>query len=163
MQSPILMVKALRLAMMVLTYRLGLTRVVVATLALGSRPRQKLARGAGQKECERVWGWRLTPSSELPFWELESWWTPELSKSNCRSQKLHIEEFFIGFESYWSVDVQMGSHDPFEHLQHKLWQKERPRVKLAVWLPTMKCWESTRLLCVQVACDTPLKSSWREL
>jgi hypothetical protein len=27
----------------------------------------------------------LTPS-ELPFWELESWWTPESLKSDCRGQ-----------------------------------------------------------------------------
>ncbi len=27
---------------------------------------------------------------------------------------------------------KMGSHDPFGHLKHKLWPKERPRVKLAI-------------------------------
>jgi hypothetical protein len=27
---------------------------------------------------------------------------------------------------------KMGSHDPFGHLKHKLWSKERPGVKLAV-------------------------------
>jgi hypothetical protein len=58
---------------------------------------------------------------------------------------------------------KIGSHDPFEHLQHKLWQKERPWVKLAVWLPTTKCQKSTQLPCVQVACNTPLERSWREL
>jgi hypothetical protein len=26
-------------------------------------------------------------------------------------------------------------HDPFGHMKHKLWSKERPRVKLAVWRP----------------------------
>jgi hypothetical protein len=31
---------------------------------------------------------------------------------------------------------KMGSHDPFGHLQHKLWQKERPRIKLAVCVAT---------------------------
>jgi len=25
---------------------------------------------------------------------------------------------------------KMGSFDPFEHLEHKLWSKERPKVKL---------------------------------
>jgi hypothetical protein len=33
---------------------------------------------------------------------------------------------------------EMGLHDPFEHLKHKLWPKERSGVKLAVWLPTTK-------------------------
>jgi hypothetical protein len=46
----------------------------------------------------------------------------------------------------------MGLHDPFGHLKHKLWLKERPRVKLVVWLPTIKSWESTRFCCVQVVC-----------
>jgi hypothetical protein len=44
-----------------------------------------------------------------------------------------------------------------------LWQKEGPRVKLVVWLPTTKSWKSTRPRCVQVECDTPLESSWGEL
>jgi hypothetical protein len=57
----------------------------------------------------------------------------------------------------------MGSHEPFGHLHHKLWQKERPGVKLVVWLPTTKSRESTRPQCVQVECDTPLEISWRQL
>jgi hypothetical protein len=47
---------------------------------------------------------------------------------------------------------KMGSHDPFGHLQHKLWPREKPRVKLAsqemTWFP-----------CMQVACNMPLESS----
>jgi hypothetical protein len=58
---------------------------------------------------------------------------------------------------------KMGSHEPFGHLQHKLWQKERSGVKLAVWLPTTKSRESTWPWCVQVECDTPLERSWRGL
>jgi hypothetical protein len=27
---------------------------------------------------------------------------------------------------------EMGSHDPFGHLKHKLWSKERPEIKLAI-------------------------------
>jgi hypothetical protein len=33
---------------------------------------------------------------------------------------------------------KLGSHDPFGHLQHKLWPKEGSRVKLALWLSTTK-------------------------
>jgi hypothetical protein len=62
---------------------------------------------------------------------------------------------------------KMASHEPFGHLQHKLWQKEgsgvKPWVKLAVWLPTTKSQESTRLRCVHVKRDTPLESSQGEL
>jgi len=54
---------------------------------------------------------------------------------------------------------KMGSHDPFGYLKHKLWPKERSRVKLTVWLLTTKSQESTQFPCVQVACNIPLKSS----
>jgi hypothetical protein len=33
---------------------------------------------------------------------------------------------------------KMGLHDPFEHLQHKLWQKERPGVKIDNLTPDHK-------------------------
>jgi hypothetical protein len=58
---------------------------------------------------------------------------------------------------------KMASYWPFGHLQHKLWQKERPGVKLAIWLLTTKSRELTRPRCVQVECDTPLKNSQGEL
>jgi hypothetical protein len=58
---------------------------------------------------------------------------------------------------------EMASHEPFGHLQHKLWLKEGPGVKLAVWLLTIKSRESTWSRCVQVECDTPLESSQGEL
>ncbi len=40
-----------------------------------------------------------------------------------------------GLKSYlyhWKSMSKMGSHDPFEHLKHKLWPKERSGVKLAI-------------------------------
>jgi hypothetical protein len=58
---------------------------------------------------------------------------------------------------------KMGSHHPFRHLKHKLWSKERSKVKLLVWLPTTKSQESTRFPCVQATCNIPLESSWRGL
>jgi hypothetical protein len=57
----------------------------------------------------------------------------------------------------------MASHEPFGHMQHKLWLKEGPGVKLVVWLPTTKSQESTWFRCVQVKWDTPLKSFEGEL
>jgi hypothetical protein len=54
---------------------------------------------------------------------------------------------------------KMGSHHPFGHLEHKLWPKEWPGVKLAVWLLTTKSWELTRFPCVQATCNIPLESS----
>jgi hypothetical protein len=57
----------------------------------------------------------------------------------------------------------MASHEPFGHLKPKLWAKEGPEVKLAIWLPTTKSQEST---CSQHAlqeCDMALESSLQGL
>jgi hypothetical protein len=62
------------------------TSVPIATLTLGSWPRQGLARAWAKRECGRVWKWTLTLSSEFPFWELDSRWTPKSSESDCKGQ-----------------------------------------------------------------------------
>ncbi len=54
---------------------------------------------------------------------------------------------------------KMGLHDPFGYLQHKLWPKERPGIKLSIWLLTTKSRESPWFTCVHVACHIPLKNS----
>jgi hypothetical protein len=71
-----------------------------------------------------------THTPENGTWEASR--TPENLKRNCRGQKPRIEVFFIPLERSWSVDVWNDSHEPFEHLQHKLWPKEGPGVKLLV-------------------------------
>jgi len=62
-----------------------------------------------------------------------------------------------GLEAYIS---KMASHWPFGHLSPKLWAKEGPGVKLAVWLPTAKSWESTSSRPPNWECDTSL-DRWR--
>jgi hypothetical protein len=57
----------------------------------------------------------------------------------------------------------MASHEPFGHLQPKLWAKERSGVKLSIWLPTKKSRESTRFTWLQTMCDIPLERSRRDL
>jgi len=57
----------------------------------------------------------------------------------------------------------MASHCPFGHLQPKLWAKEGPGVKLAVWLLTTKSPESTSSRRCLKECNTTLESSRREL
>jgi hypothetical protein len=37
---------------------------------------------------------------------------------------------------------KMGLYDPFEYLQHKLWPKEEPKVKVSIWLSTIRSVES---------------------
>jgi len=66
---------------------------LIATLALGLQPRQKGSQGC---EPKKVWEWRLTLLSEFSFWELESQWSPELSKSDYRGQNIsHWKVFYI--------------------------------------------------------------------
>jgi hypothetical protein len=61
---------------------------VVATLALGSWPRQRFVRVRAKREAwesnlmfpgvyESVKEWTLTLPSDLPLWELESRWSPD--------------------------------------------------------------------------------------
>jgi len=57
----------------------------------------------------------------------------------------------------------MASHWQFGHLQPKLWAKEGPGVKLAVWRPTTKSRESTSSRRRLEECNTALESSRREL
>jgi hypothetical protein len=109
------------------------------------------------EECEDD-----THIPEMGTWESSG--TLETLELDCRGQNT----------SPWGVLHIIGNllkcryrkwilHMPFRYLQHKLWQKERPWVKLAIWLPTTKSQKSTRPRCVQVECDTPLESSQGEL
>jgi len=58
---------------------------------------------------------------------------------------------------------KMASHWSFGHLQPKLWAKEGPGVKVAIWLPTTKCRESTSSRHPNWECDMALESSQREI
>jgi hypothetical protein len=58
--------------------------MIVATLALGLQLRQKGLKGVGQEECENEDSHSQVSS---PFRGLETQWTLEPSKSNCRGQK----------------------------------------------------------------------------
>jgi hypothetical protein len=57
----------------------------------------------------------------------------------------------------------MPLHWQFGHLQPKLWAKEGPGVKLAVWLPTTKSRESMPFRHPIWACDMALERSRRGL
>jgi hypothetical protein len=57
----------------------------------------------------------------------------------------------------------MHLHVPFEYLKHKLWLKERSRVKVPIWFPTIKSLKSPWFTCVQVACHISLENFWWRL
>jgi hypothetical protein len=109
----------------------------VITLNFGSRPRQGLQ--AGQEECERV----LNMKTQTPKWTpilgvevlMDSQtfreWLQMLKRLVLRSFLYHCKVIEV-----WMF--QMGLHEPFGHLQHKLWQKERSRVKTGNLIPDHK-------------------------
>ncbi len=74
-----------------------------------------------------------------------------------------LKSYLYHWKALGTKMSKMGSHDPFEHLKHKLWPKEGSEVKLVIWLPTTKSWELTQFSYVQVACNIPLESFWRGL
>jgi hypothetical protein len=59
--------------------------------------------------------------------------------------------------------VKMRSYYPFEYLKHKLWPKEKLRIKMSMWLPTTKSQESPWFTCVQKACHILFKIFQRRL
>jgi hypothetical protein len=148
----------------------------IVTLALGSRPKQGLAR-VQTKSDARGSHFMLSRGWECRrLWENEhsNKWAPILGIGVLVDSRIFIERLEeskpIGLKSslyHWkALGTQMskvGSHDPFGHLKHKLWPKEGPIVKLAVWLPTTKSQESTQFPYVKVTCDILLEISWRWL
>jgi hypothetical protein len=137
----------------------------VATLALGSWPRQGLARVRTKRECKRMWG--NEPSHSQMSSHLGSWspdGLPNLQRTIVGVKTHFIETFLISLKSFWTLMSEMALHDSFGHFKHKLWPKERSGIKLIVWwLPTTKSQKSPRFSCMQMVCDIPLKNSQRGL
>jgi len=120
----------------------------VTTLTLGSWLRQGAWKGEGQ-ECnlgitftlsgmrKNVREWTHTFPSGLSLWELEFWRNFKSSKSNLKG----LIGLKISLYHWKSLEIymsKMGLYGPFEYLQHKLWLKEGPEVKVSVWLLTTK-------------------------
>jgi hypothetical protein len=139
--------------------------ISVATLALGSWPRQGLVRvwAKRARECGRMWEWTLTLPNELPFWELESKWTSKISKSNFNGENPSPWRVFYIIGKLLKRRCPKWARMIYLDICNTRWPKERLGIKLTIWLPTTESQESTRFPCVQVACNTPLKSSRRGL
>ncbi len=83
----------------------------------------------------QVWGWSPT------LGKVGSWSPSGLlnvQSSTARGKTPRIGMFLVLLKRSWKVDIKIASHWQFEHLQPKLWVKERLGVKLAVWLLTTK-------------------------
>jgi len=148
---------------------------IVATLALGSRPRQGLARLRAKKEAwgshfmlpgvqKNVKEWTLTLPSELPFWKLESQWTPESSEGDCKGQNpLDWKFLYIIGKILKCKCLKWARMTHLDIKNTSYGQKKSQESKLAIWLPTIKSRESTQFPYMQVACDILLESSQRGL
>ncbi len=116
----------------------------VTTLALGSRPRQNIAKGASQEwtlgitfhiqesveECERMnlhtpkWAHTLGVGVLMDSWIFIEWFQ--------RSKLIRWKSFLYHWKALGTYMFKMGSHDPFRYLKQKLWPKERSGLKLAI-------------------------------
>jgi hypothetical protein len=113
-----------------------------------------------QPSFEGVWRW----NSHSQNWDLGVL----QDSQNFRVRLQGSKHLLLGCSLYhWKVIKvwmsKMGLHGPFGHLKHKLWQKERPGVKLAIWLSTIKSRELTQPQCVQGEYATSLESLRGEL
>jgi hypothetical protein len=78
------------------------------------------------------------------------------------SKLIGLKSYLYHWKSFEMKMSKMHLHDPFRYLEHKLWPKEGPRVKLPIWPPTTKSWELPWFLCMKVMCQILLESSqWR--
>jgi hypothetical protein len=50
-------------------------------------------------------------------------------------EPIGLNDFLYHWKAIETHMCKLGLHDPFGHLKHKLWLKEGPKVKLAVWFP----------------------------
>jgi hypothetical protein len=70
---------------------------------------------------------------------MDSW----IFKGPLHGSKLNLlRSSLYNWKNLRTKMVKMGLHDPFGFLKLKLWPKEGPWVKLAVWLTTIKGQES---------------------
>ncbi len=115
----------------------GLAKAV-ATLALGSWPRQKFARARAKRnvtKCENEDS-HSQVSSHLEVRVLVDFRT--FREWLQRSRHLALRSSLYHWKAIEFYMSKMGLHDPFGHLQHKLWQKERPKIKIGSLTPNHK-------------------------
>ncbi len=90
---------------------------------------------------------------------MDSKWISKFLESNCKGQNPLDWNIFYVIGKLLKIKMsKIGSHDPFEYLKHKLWPKERSKVKLLIWLPTTNSWELPRFPCIKVACHLILEN-----
>jgi hypothetical protein len=107
-----------------------------------------------------VGGW----NSHSQSWRFGVLWDSRMFR--VRQQRPNHLALGCSWCRWKGLEVQiskMPSHWSFGHLQPKLWAKEGPGVKLAVWLLTVKSRESTSFRHPNQECYMTLESSRWEL
>jgi hypothetical protein len=85
--------------------------IIVATLVLGSWPKQRFARMWAKRGVESVGECENEHSHSQMNSHFGSWSPggfPKLQRAIAKGKTLRLEEFFISLENYWSVDVKNG-------------------------------------------------------
>jgi hypothetical protein len=112
------------------------------------------------RSAKSVREWTLTLSSELPLWELEFQMDSRIFRAQSqRSKPIVLKSFYI-IGKLLKHRCLNWAHIAHLDIWNTSYDKKKPGVKLAVWLPTTKSRESTRFPCMQVACDIPLEKAF---
>jgi hypothetical protein len=108
---------------------------------------------------ENVKEWTPTLPSELPFWELKSWWTPKFSKNNCRDQ--NQLDWRVPYITRKLLELTYLKWARMSHLSTSntsYGQKKGQESNCQIWLSITKSWETPRFPWMQMACHILLKS-----
>jgi hypothetical protein len=143
-------------------------------LSLGLATKVRACKGAGQ-----VWMLRITFHVPEGVGKCEGMsphipkWTPTLGVGVSMDSRIFrvitgvkthwIEEIHISLENSWYINIWNGFAWPIWTLRTQVMAKKRSGIKLTIWFPTTKSRESSRFLCVQLACHIMLESFWRKL
>jgi hypothetical protein len=132
--------------------------------SLGLVTKARVCKSAGQERDPGVWKSVIMNIHTLKWIPMLGVGVPvdsQVFRERLQGSKpIALKNSLYHWKAIETQMFEMGLHDPFGHLKHKLWSKERSRVKLTVWFLTTKSQESTRCPYMQVACNMSLENSW---
>ncbi len=103
--------------------------------------------------------WTHTLPSGLPLWELESLWSFKPFMRYFKGQNLLDQKVPYTIQTFLKFRCLKWVRMTHLSIQNTLWPKERPRIKMSIWLLPIKSQESPCNKCVQVACYISLEIS----
>jgi len=128
--------------------------------SLGLVTKARACKVVGQERKESVREWTLTVPRDLPPWELESWWTPRCSESDCKGQN----------PMDWRILYTIGKLLKLKYLKWarmtylNIWNTSYGQKKTQKWNCQFDSQPlKVRFSCMQVTCNILLKRSQQEL